>query len=259
MPVAEQLRLFPAQFEYIPHHPAVVPFSPSGAGLAGPGGKGAIHLLPQPAVLGMIHDRLVGRLLEGKAPAVHAGFAGGLPGRLPGVVGNPGKAGLPGDIDMPVVRGIQQVAGKQVAQTGQFTGILPEPFPLRGLEVDSGQPEIPQVIVDGLAPGLFETIEAVMVTDSLNGPVQGLVLAQFDPIVRQLDKTLLVYRTQVLAVPHRIQVGHRRPYALQFICQLLQRRHETVPSGVFHSVDQPPDLPAIPGQHPVHCRLHMLW
>ena len=116
--VAEQLGLFATQFENAPNERCVVEFGRAEFSRAR--GVGTIHRRTQPAAVGVLHDRQVGRHMQCEFPAGFALFVCRFTGRLSDVVGQSGEFGLVADDFGKGVGGVEQVFRELGRKAGQF-------------------------------------------------------------------------------------------------------------------------------------------
>ena len=114
------------------------------------GDVGAVHLLAQVAVVGVLHHRQVGRHVQGELPARLAIGLGRRFHHGQHVVRHAGELGGIVDIQREVVGGVEQVFLELGGQLRQFFLHLHEAGLLVGRQLGAAEAEIAQLVVDDL-------------------------------------------------------------------------------------------------------------
>ncbi|MCY1344502.1 hypothetical protein D9M69_305390 [compost metagenome] len=135
------------------------------------------------------------------------------------------------DLLGPGLGGVQQLVGEAAAEFRQLHLDFAVTLLLVGRQVDAGQAEVAQCVVeDGLLrhveTGSFGTAGQCLV-----GLEQRTVLAHFRPVFGQFGQARLVGIAQLGVVAHGIQVAHRAPGPTQALAQFVQRQHQPPPGG----------------------------
>ncbi len=157
----------------------------------------------------------------------------------------------------PGLGGIQQLVGEGARQFRQLfldfavTGLL-----LRR-QVDTGQVEVTQFVVQHLALGVVQLLCGRAFGQRLVGLAQLAVLPQFGPEFGQFGQAGLVGFTQLGAVAHRIQVPDRAPGLTQPGRHLIHWQHQIVPAKAVLAFEQFGNLRPAVGQQLVNGRHHM--
>ncbi|MCY1531240.1 hypothetical protein D9M68_664600 [compost metagenome] len=228
---AQQPGQFLAQDEDLGHHRAVVVLPGIRALVGGTGAVGGVDLFAQGAVIGVGHHRVIAGEFQGDQPAAQPLGLGGLLHLRLGRVGQAGQRGLVMDFLGPGLGGVEQLVGKAAAQLGQLHLDLAVALLLVGRQVDAGQAEVTQgVVEDGLLRHL-ETGGFGAAGQGLVGLEQRAVLAEFGPVLGQLGQAGLVGGAQLGVVAHRVEVAHRAPGPTQALAQFVQRQHQPPPGG----------------------------
>ncbi|MNZ69287.1 hypothetical protein D3C78_875810 [compost metagenome] len=154
------------------------------------------------------------------------------------------------DFPGPGLGGVQQLVGEAAAELGQLHLDLAVALLLVGRQVDAGQAEVTQgVIEDGLLRHL-ETGGFGAAGQGLVGLEQRAVLAEFGPVLGQLGQAGLVGGAQLGVVAHGVQVAHRAPGTAQALAQLVQRQHQALPGRrAVLLLQQRGDGGAVVGEH----------
>ncbi len=133
----------------------------------------------------------------------------------------------------PGLRGVQQLVGELAAQLGKLHLDGAEALLLDRRQVDTGQAEVAQrMLEDGLLCHL-ETGRRGAGGKRLVGLEQRAVLPQFRVVGRQLGQAGLVGGAQLRAVTHGVEVTDRPPGTGEAIIQLVQPDHQGLPVQAF--------------------------
>ena len=248
--VPEQARSLVAQTHDLFHGCTVVVQARGGTELGGARDVGGVQLLAQLAVIGVGHHGVVGRELQGEHPAVLAALLCGLLCQRTRTFRQAGELCLAGDVLVPGVGCIQHVVAVFRGQPGEFLHDLLETIAPGRVELDAGQAEIAQGVVDDLLLRVVEAPVFVAVGDLPEGLVQALVLAEFGAVLAQQRQAFVVDVAQCLRVDDRIHVADRRPGTVDAVVHFIQRFHQVVPGVGRVSGKQLLDQRATLGEQP---------
>jgi len=159
----------------------------------------------------------------------------------------------------PGLRGVQQLVGELAAQLGKLHLDGAEALLLDRRQVDTGQAEVAQrMLEDGLLRHL-ETGRRGAGGKRLVGFEQRAVLPEFRVVGRQLGQTGLVGGAQFRAVAHGVEVTDRPPGTGEAIIQLVQPDHQGLPVQAFgRAAEQLLDRHAVVAEDGVDGRLDVL-
>ncbi len=198
--VAKQPCHFMAQREDPLHQRAVVPAPGMGAGVRGSGHVGGIEFLTQVAVVGIGEHRVIGREFQGEHPAFHVALFGRLVREGLGAVGKAGQLALVEHLPGPGLGGVEQILGEFRLQRRKLLLDDLVAFPLGRLQLDAGQAEVTQGVVDDAALSRVEACVLLPLGDLPVGTEQPLVLAQLGAVGAQLGQAGIVGGAQGVAV-----------------------------------------------------------
>ena len=225
--VAEQCSVFFTQLENARDQRRVVPFGLAELGRAGC--ASAVKLFTQPAVFCVLHDRQVGRHLQGEFPACLGVLFRQLARRLDRIAGQAGQSLLVLDNEGVGIRSVEHVFGK----LGRKRGELVLDRGIAGLHLRrqfcAAEPEIAQCVLHqflasgGQRPEFRGILEGAVLVE------QRRVLSQLGPELGDLRQTRVIGGAQLGAIQHRMQVLDLPPGAGQALGRILERAHERIP------------------------------
>ena len=129
----------------------------------------------------------------------------------------------------PGLGGVQQLVGKSAGQLGELHLDFAVALLAFGRQVDTGQPEITQCVVQN---GFLRDIEVCgqgAFSQVLVGIEQRPVLAHLGPVFGQHGQAGFIGGPQLGAVAHGVEVADRPPGPPQPGIQFVQRTHQAVP------------------------------
>jgi hypothetical protein len=215
------------QRQQLDHQRPVVPVRL--AELGRPGDPRAIQLLAQRAVVGVVDDRRVARVLQRDLVA-GAAFGGCRLGEhLDRVVRHARQRLRIVDIERERVDRVEHVLG--VARR-HLRLPLDERLEARlavGRQLGASESEVPQLVLDHPAPRRGPRREVRQRGEFLEARVKRLVLRQFGEERRQLRLVGVVLLAQLRRVDHRVQVRHSAPGPSEPVGDVVERIHDGVP------------------------------
>ncbi|RML45987.1 hypothetical protein APX70_08567 [Pseudomonas syringae pv. maculicola] len=227
--VAEQLRQLLAQIENLLHHRRIVVLASVGTLVRSTGTVSCVDFFAQGTVFGVGHYRVVAREFQGNQVAFEVLGLGSCGHLLLGRIGQAGEGGLVSDQLGPGLSGIEQLVGKLAAQLGQFALHLRITFLLLGRQVDAGQAEVAQRLLQN---GLLTDVKACglrAVGQRFISLKQCAILAHLGGVGAQCRQARLIRFTQFRAVAHGIQMADRAPGSAQAVVQLVHGQHQPGP------------------------------
>ena len=254
---AQQAGLFGAVLQDFAHARAVVPLAGVRALIGGARHIGGVHCPPEIRVVGVLHDRQITGQVQREQPAALARLGGGLGRERERGIRQAGQFGLAGDRFLPGPGRVQQVFLKPGLQPGEF---LLNNFVARlvlGAEIDPGQAEIAQGVIDDLLPGGAERGKRGAVRDLLVSLKQGLILPEQGGMVREFGQAGVIGRAQCLVVGDRMQMVGRPPGPVKPLIQVFQRLYKIIPVAPARIFEQGLDARAVLGQALINGRFNV--
>ena len=115
-------------------------------------------------------------------------------------------------------------------------------------EIDPGQAEIAQGVIDDLLPGGAERGKRGAGRDLLISLKQGLILPEQGGMVREFGQAGVIGRAQCLMVGHRMQMIGRPPGPVEPLIQVFQRLDKIIPVAPARIFEQGLNARAVLGQ-----------
>ncbi len=218
-----------AQFENLGHDQRIVVLASVRALVRGAGTVGGVNFFPQGAVIGVGDHREVTWEFQRHQPAFKAFGLCGLSHLHFCRLGEAGKISLVGDVLAPGLSCVQQLVGETAGQLREFHLDGAVTLLLSFWQVDTRQAEITQGVLQNSVLGNVVAGCFRAVGERLIRLEQGLVLADFGPVFRQLRQARLISATQFGVIAHRIQVAHRAPCTTQAFIHLIEWQHQPCP------------------------------
>ncbi len=229
--VAEQACFFVAQGEQAADERGVVQFRRTKFG--GAGGVGAIHRRTQSAAVGVLHDRQVGRHVQGEFPAAGrrcVGICRGFTGSLQNIFRDADDLGGIGDVLGKGIGGVEQVFGKLCRETGEFFGNSLEARFQFVRQFGTGKTEVAHFVVDdfalcGTQAGVFGAF-----LDRLVAGEELEILSEFSVEARDLRQHGVVGFAPRRNVIDRMQVANDAPGVREAFDAFTERPSKILPA-----------------------------
>ncbi|RMV85575.1 Hexapeptide repeat-containing transferase, partial [Pseudomonas amygdali pv. tabaci] len=227
--IAKQLRQFLTQVEDLLHDRGIVVLARIRALIRRASAVSRIDFFTQCAVFGVGHHRVVARKFQRDQVAFQILGLGGGSHLLFGRIGQAGEGGLIGDQLGPGLSGIEQLVGKLAAQLRQFALHFSVTLLLFRRQIDAGQAEIAQRLLQN---GLLTDVEGGgfrTVGQRFIGLKQCAILAHLGGVGAQRRQARLIRFAQLSAVAHGVQVADRAPGSAQAVIQFVHRQDQPGP------------------------------
>ena len=229
----EHGRFLSLEFEDALDQRAVVPFRLRVAVVDFGGARrvGAVHAGAQLAVVGVLHQRAVGRRVQGEFPALDTRFFSGFAGGVPGVVRQAGEQAFVGD---DLGEGVGRVEDVFRELGGDLRQLFHDRLEARFLvfrQFSAAEAEIADLVVDDLPAfggerGVFRALlERPVLVEQLQ------VLAELGVEARNLRQHLVVGLAPGGHVVDRMQVADDTPGAAEPFQAFAQGAGEVGPGG----------------------------
>jgi hypothetical protein len=220
---------------------------------------GGVDLFAQRAIVGMHHQRLVHRRLQGDAQSVGLGVLCRLFQQGQRRFGQAGQTRIAlGQIQRPRFGGIEHGLLELGRQPRQLGGDRPVALLLVGRQVDAGQAEVEQGILDQLACGRRQGVEIGACADRTHGRTQARVLTDLGAEVGQQLDRLAIRFAPFRRVAHIVQMPDRREAAVQRVLAVFPGQHQRVEAMLRRIRNQSLDARTAIGDARLDGRHHVL-